>query len=332
MTAPNVDKARLITPVFLFSLPRSGSTLTQRVLATHREIETASEPWILLPFLYARIQHGVYTAYSHQQATKGIEDFCASLPHGPDEYLDELRQFVLRLYARRAGTDAKYFLDKTPRYHLVAEEIVQLFPDARFIFLWRNPLAIIASMIETWGRGRWNLYLFEIDLFDGLDRLVRAYGTYGSRACSVKYEELVCSAEPWKQIFTYLGLDFDESQLGSFSEVSLAGRQGDPTGQKIYESFSTEPLDKWKRVLASPVRKLWCRNYLRWLGKERLTLMGYDLDVLMNELDSVPSSYRPILSDITRMLFGMAFRLFEPLIARDKFLRLRARRRIYSHS
>jgi hypothetical protein len=60
--------------------------------------------------------------------------------------------------------------------------------------------------------------------------------------------------------------------------------------------------------------------------------MGYDLDALLMELDSVPLSYRLILSDITRMLFGVAFRLFEPFIARDKFLRNRARKRIYSHS
>jgi len=332
MTAPDPGIASNITPIFLFSLPRSGSTLTQRVLATHQEIETASEPWLLLPFIYARIHGGVYTAYSHEQAAKAIDDFCAGLPNGSDDYFSELRQFVLRLYARRAKPDTKFFLDKTPRYHLVAENIIQLFPDARFIFLWRNPLAIIASMIETWGNGRWNQYLYDVDLFDGLDNLIRIHGTHGHKACTVKYEELISSVEPWKRISAYLGLDFDEAQLGSFSGVSLNGRMGDPTGQKKYKSLSTEPLDKWKGVLSNPLRKIWCRNYLRWLGREKIKLMGYDLDELLLELDTAPISYRLIFSDISRMLFGIAFRLFEPFITRDKFMRIRARKRTYVHS
>ncbi|MBA3701438.1 MAG: sulfotransferase [Rubrobacteraceae bacterium] len=40
------------TPLFLLSLPRSGSTLAQRFLAAHDAIATASEPWILLPYFY----------------------------------------------------------------------------------------------------------------------------------------------------------------------------------------------------------------------------------------------------------------------------------------
>lgn len=332
MTMPDADTAGIISPIFLFSLPRSGSTLTQRVLATHQKIETAAEPWVLLPFLYARIQHGVYAAYSHTQATKGIDDFCAGLPHGSDDYSAELRKFVLGLYARRAGPTAKYFLDKTPRYHLVVDEIADLFPDARLIFLWRNPLAVIASMIETFGKGRWNLYRFDVDLFDGIDKLICAYGIYQNRSCSVTYEELVGSVEPWKRVFKYLDLEFDELQLGTFSGVSLPGRMGDPTGQKAYKSFSTEPLEKWKSVLANPVRKLWCRRYLRWIGEDRLKLMGYDLNALMTDLGTVPTSYRLIFSDISRMLFGMAFRVFEPLMALDKYLRLRAHKRLYSHT
>jgi len=302
------------------------------VLATHQEIETASEPWILLPLIYSRKMHGIYTEYSHLQAKKGIDDFCTGMPHGVADYSAELREFVLRLYSRRAASSARYFLDKTPRYHLICEEIGQLFPEARFIFLWRNPLAVIASMIETWGRGHWNLYYFEADLFDGLENLVAACKSYGRMACSVKYEDLVGSREPWERLFEYLDLEFDESQLGAFTGVSLAGRLGDPTGQKNYTSFSTEPLDKWKHVLSTPTRKYWCRKYLHQLGAERLAFMGYDMDTLLEELRSVPLSYRLIPSDLLCMLFGMAFRLFEPLIARDKWFRFRKRKRIYSHS
>ena len=52
-------------PVFLFSLPRSGSTLVQRLIAGHPQVATTSEPWILLPLLYTVRRPGAYTEYGH---------------------------------------------------------------------------------------------------------------------------------------------------------------------------------------------------------------------------------------------------------------------------
>ena len=40
--------------IFLFSLPRSGSTLVQRVLAVHDALITASEPWLLLSLIASK--------------------------------------------------------------------------------------------------------------------------------------------------------------------------------------------------------------------------------------------------------------------------------------
>jgi hypothetical protein len=46
---------------------------------------------------------------------------------------------------------------------------MELFPDAKFIFLWRQPLAVAASMIEAFGDGRWNLERYAVDLWDGVE-------------------------------------------------------------------------------------------------------------------------------------------------------------------
>src|SRR3712207_7451790 len=78
-----------LTPLFLFSLPRSGSTLAQRILAAHEPIATASEPWILLPYLYTLREHGVYAEYNHRILVQAVEDFCAVLPGGRDDYRSE---------------------------------------------------------------------------------------------------------------------------------------------------------------------------------------------------------------------------------------------------
>ena len=327
------ESAPALMPVFVFSLPRSGSTLLQRILATHPAVATASEPWILLPFLYARRKHGVYAEYNHRKAFKAIEDFSAGLPGGEAGYLAAVRELALRLYREHAGPNKRLFVDKTPRYHVVAPDIVRTFDDARFVFLWRDPLSIIASMIEVWGQGRWNAYEFEIDLYDGLEGMIEAQELAGNRAISVRYSDLIAeSAEARAQVFAYLGLEIGEARPEEQQDVRLTGQMGDQVGGRAYRGLSREPLFKWKRTLASPLRKFWCRRYLRWVGQARLKTMGFDLDELLRELDGAPTSWRTVLSDAWRMIFGFGVRQFEPWIVRDKLAGIRHGVRNRSHS
>jgi hypothetical protein len=327
------DSAAALTPVFIFSLPRSGSTLLQRILATHPAVATASEPWILLPFLYARRRQGIYAEYNHRKAIQAIEDFAAGLPGGEAAYRVAVRDLAMRLYREHAGPEALYFVDKTPRYQVISADIVRTFEAAKFIFLWRNPLAVIASLIEGWGRGRWNIYEFELDLFDGLAGLIDGQRIAGDRAISVDYRDLVAeSTEPRARIFSYLGLNIDEARPDEQQGVQLTGRMGDQTGVRAYRELSQAPLSKWTRTLASPLRKLWCRRYLRWIGRERLKLMRFDLEDLLRQLDEVPTSWRTVSSDAFRMLFGFAVRVFEPWIVRDKLASLRTGARNRAHA
>lgn len=297
--------------LFLFSLRRSGSTMSQRILVSHPDISSGTtEPQILLPFLYALKEKGVTSEYSHRTMAKAVNDFCRVLPNGKEDYFTELRQFILRLYARANKQQTKYVLDKTPVYYLIVEDIIELFPNAKIIFLWRNPLSIISSFLHSRDRGKWVLYRHDTDLFEGLSNMVDACKKYRDRACVVNYEDLVMHPEEaWRRIFAYLDLPFDPALLTKFIDIPRQGRMGDPYGTKKYQSISKEPLEKWKRVLVNPIRKTWCRRYLQWIGRKRLAVMGYNLDELLAELDSIPFSLRFVMSDVVRMPFGLAFRL-----------------------
>lgn len=276
-----------ITPVFLLSLPRSGSTFTQRVIAAHDGISTASEPWILLPLLdILRRPMPMQTAY-HAEVSTGVEDFLEELPGGEDEYLGEVRSLALGLYERAADPGARFFLDKTVRYFLIAELLVRTFPDARFVVLWRNPLSVISSMVESLGSGRWVMARHRLELFHGVDDLVSLVRRHGDRVHSVRYEDLLTGEAPWKELMSYIGADFDSTSLARFTEVDLRGRKGDKVGSRRYAHLSLEPLEKRRRTLINPVRVAWCRRYLHWVGRERLETMGYDLDLLLGELDEI---------------------------------------------
>jgi len=293
----------MLKPLFIFSLPRSGSTLLQRVLAADSQIASVAEPWVLLPFVYSLREGGIRTEYSHQLANDALNDFIRELPNGKQDYLSAIGSAVNELYQKATkDNDARYFLDKTPRYALIANEIMEIFPEGKFIILWRNPLAVIASIIETWGSGKWNLSIYRVDLFDGLTNLIDCYQPHSKRILAIQYESFLRSPEmELARIAEYLDLKFDPDVLANFSRVSFSGKLGDPTGAKNYRTVDTAPLEKWKTVINNPLRKMWCRRYLRWIGEDRLKIMGYDLSELSQELDSAGMSLSNVFADSIKM-------------------------------
>ena len=303
-----------VRPIFLFSMPRSGSTLVQRVIAAHQGVATTSEPWLLLPSIYARRSEGIVAEYPHALLGGAIDDFCEQLPGGADRYRQELHDYVLRLYSAAAGEGATHFVDKSPPYHLVAGEIMSLFPEGRFVFLWRNPLGMLASLVETWLDGQWRPLAFRQQLFVGLPRLVSAYLANSERAHSARFEDLACGDEQaWAALMAHLGIEFDPETLHRFADVELHGRNGDPTGVHRYRVLSSEPAEKWRRTISNPLRKAWCSRYLSFLGEDRLATMGFDSRDLARDLGSQPTSFRSLIPD-ARILAGDLVK--EPVRAR----------------
>jgi hypothetical protein len=296
-----------IRPIFILSVQRSGSTLVQRVIGAHAAVATVSEPWILLPYLYTLRPDGVLAEYPHSLMVTGVEDFCRELPAGREDYQRELHDFMLRLYRKAAGEQARFFLDKTPNYNLIADEIMDLFPDAKFVFLWRNPLSILSSLVDTWQGGHWHPTAFREDLFIGLPRLVAAYLHSSNRAHAVRYEDLVGGdGRSWRSLMEYLEIEFEPDALERFTEVRLNGRLGDPTGVKAYSGLSAEPAEKWRRTIGNPLRREWSRRYLRFLGNDRLAAMGYDGEQLIRELSSGPPGTTSLLSDLGWLISDVA--------------------------
>ncbi len=285
-----------VTPIFLFSTARCGSTLLQRILGTYPEIATVSEPWLLIPLVYAFRRNGVYAEYEHGTMVSAMEDFADDLPHGRRDFQAEVSGLVTRLYQHSFDAQHRYFLDKTPPYFLIVDEIFELFPDAKFIFLWRNPLAVAASLAE-WPQGNWG-GLYRENLFFGLANLIDAYRRNEDRSCAVRFEDYVSrDAATWDRLMTYLQMQFRPESFDEFAEVELDGRMGDKHGAKLYQTLNSEPLSKWQRTLANPLRKEAARRYLAWIGRERLRIMGYDADRLYADLNAVPSTTNNLAAD-----------------------------------
>ena len=319
-----------VEPIFLLSLPRSGSTLLQRLLASHSQVSTAPEPWLLLPLLYARRPHGAYAEYGHRVAAMALEDLVQRLPGGVDDYLAAVRRLALETYGALAG-GCPYFLDKTPRYSLVVDDLLRAFPDARFICLWRNPLAIVASLTASWAGGRWRPWMHKVDLYDGLAALCQAVTLHPDRFTVVRYEAVV--KDPVGQceaLFAALGLPSEPSVVADFARLELGGTVGDKTGTATYDHVSTASLSKWREALASPVRKAWCRQYVEWIGDRRLATMGYDIDGLRAAVDELEDDWRRLVPDAYLSAKGVIYNLLEPPTLRAKLRSARSWRDVHN--
>jgi hypothetical protein len=292
-----------VSPIFILSAPRSGSTLLQRVLAAHSQVATTSEPWILLPLL-SPLYDGLPAAGARDPLIhNALGDFLAVLPgDGRDEYRAAVRELATRLYQQASPPTATRFVDKTPLYHLIVDEIIATFPEGRFLFLFRDPLSVVASSIELFDGGRWEAPRYHMALFQSLADLVPASRRYSSRSLTIRFEDLVTGDEtPWRGISEYLALPWEPAMLERFADVDLRGQMGDQTGVRTYASLSREPVDKWRQTICNPVRRAWCARYLSWLGADRLAVMGYELDELQAQLGTAGGGTRHAAQDGRRL-------------------------------
>jgi hypothetical protein len=187
--------------------------------------------------------------------------------------------------------------------------------------------------METWNGGKWNLYRHKYDHFVGVENLIAAYQKHRKYSHVLRYEDLLTDPEgEVRRLLEYLELEFDPSVLSRFAKVELKGKITDVAGMQRYQALSREPLEKWKRTLSNPLRKRWAANYLRWLGKERLAVMGYDLDTLLQELKAVPTSGRFFGSDLMLMPAGVFYTLVDIDMVMDKIGARRTWHRINLHS
>ncbi|WP_029406901.1 sulfotransferase [Thiomicrorhabdus sp. Milos-T2] len=300
------------SPIFLFSLPRSGSTLLQRVLMSHSQIASVAEPWIMLPFSYAYKPNGVLTEYSHNVSFSAIEDFIDNLPNKETDYYEALGDFASTLYQKQCKNNEIYFLDKTPRYYLIIPEIFKAFPDAKFIFLFRNPIHVMSSMMQTWSNGTFRkMYHFERDLNLGPKALSDGFQLLGDKALAIQYEQFVSDpAMHVEKICQYLDIEFDVQMLESFANQDTKGRMGDPKGVHDYKSVSTGSIDKWKLTFATKYRKKLALNYFKNIEDSVLLAQGYNKKELIDEIEDIPAKQSKFLSDRIDVLYSVFVRYF----------------------
>jgi hypothetical protein len=260
--------------IFLLGPPRSGTTLLALLLGQHPEICSPPEPWLMfavealgkVPLEHPAKSNLIGAAFADFTRTldlRGAQRACAV-----HLYNQALKQ-----------SGARVFLDKTPRYHLIAPFLADLFPRAKFIVLTRNPLARLASMKQTW---RFSLVHALGDTpgdelvadFALAPRLLLDFTAQNAGRClCLSYERLVLdSTATYAQALSFIGAR--PAPVPETFAAEGAGYTGsrfvDP---KIFGAQSIRPdsLESWKSQLSRRELKL----ALALLGAPLLDSLGY---------------------------------------------------------
>jgi len=225
-------------PIFVVGMPRTGTTLVERILGSHSVVRSAGE---LQTFATELVRHCRATADSPATNTRELVvqsrdiDFVAL----GEDYVRE---------ARPHGEAMAHFIDKLPLNFLYAGLIHLALPKARIVLLERDPMDTCYAVYKAMFEG---VYPFSYDLkelanyFVEYKRLVAHWQSVMPGVIHVvRYEELVTTPEPViESLLQYCGLSFEDSCRKFFENPDASTTA---SADSVRRDFFTSSIGKWR--------------------------------------------------------------------------------------
>lgn len=278
--------------LFVIGTPRSGSTMLERMLASHSQIYGRPEPHIVTPLAYLGIWDKVDKApYDHILAAESQKEFVKDLPGGEKDYYEACKAYLDILYGRmleKHGGGKKYFLDKTPAYGLVVDFLSKVYPKAHYIVLTRHPCAILSSFANSFFDGDYaEAYRYNPIPNRYVPVMAKFLREKAVPMIHVKYEEIVKNPEQeLGKMFAFLGLPMEKEAVDYGKHDHVKGGLGDPIGVARHTRPVTKSVAKWAQEVATdPAKLAIARDMVSKLDPEDLSTWGYPIETLWAPLE-----------------------------------------------
>lgn len=229
-----------IEPIFVIGMPRSGTTLVDRILSSHPSVHSAGE----LQNFGAVIKRA-----SGSRSPRLLD--AETIMHA--RRLDWTRVGEAYLASTRPGTGSTpHFIDKLPHNFLYAGYIARAFPRARIVCLRRNPMDTCLSNFRQLFAQTSPYYDYSFDLLDTgryyvlFDRLMAHWRrVLPGRIMEVNYESIVDDQEGnTRKLLEFCGLPWNDACLRferNEAPVSTA------SAVQVREPIYRNAMQRWKR-------------------------------------------------------------------------------------
>lgn len=220
-------------PVFIVGLPRSGTTLVDRIITSHPDAESVGEINDL-PLAITRFSGSV----------RSKEELVRNSSQLDMRSLGET--YVKGLTGR--GATSRRVVDKTPLNFLYIGLIAKALPEARIIHVTRNPMDVGYAMLKTLFRMGYPFSYDQGDLAQYITakiRLMQHWHTiFPGRIHDVAYEALIADQEcVSRDLVAALGLDWDPACLNFHTNRSASSTA---SAAQVRRPLYATSVEKWR--------------------------------------------------------------------------------------
>jgi len=254
----DVAAGELRAHVFLVGFPRSGTTLLEQVLASHRDVVTMEERDCLID-----------AANDFLVQPEGLSRLAAMQGAALDAWRDA---YWKRVAEAGVAPGRGVFVDKMPLNTVLLCLVAKLFPRAKIVFALRDPRDVVLSCFRR--RFGMTAQMYELITlegaafyYDAVMTLAQVYrGQLGLDIHDFRYESMVADFEgEMRKVCAFLGIEWDEEMRG-FAERTRAKGIDTPSAAQVARGLYTQGAGQWRRYAAhlSPVLAMlepWLARY-----------------------------------------------------------------------
>lgn len=245
-TASQVSPVTLDTklkPVFIVSMPRTGSTLVERMISSHCEVHSGGElnflPMAILNAVEKSLHHDIY----------GIDAQVAqSLVNADYKIIAQKYLINCQQYLNVDGV----FTDKLPLNFLFIGVIKSAIPHAKIIHVTRDPMDTAFANFKTFFKNGYNYSYNWNDIARYMVSYKRTMAAwhrlYPNQILDVAYESIVSDAEhSIARMLDYCGLDDDPNCAQFFNNESPSQTA---SASQVREPVHQRSRGRWQKYRA----------------------------------------------------------------------------------
>lgn len=256
----------MTSPIFIVGAPRSGTTLLSSMLSAHPSIAISTETGFMSHWYTIRHWYGDlnvprrFDAFWIDYTTQGR---FADVDVDADCVLERIRQAAhvdLRMvfaatmeeYAAKVGKPR--WGEKSPGHEFYIETLLDWYPEAKILFVVRDPRAVFASMLRVpWGKKDicWQMGIWKTSI-----RFLEN-ARKDPRVAVARYEDLV--QEPIREMHRlceFIGEEYTDGMIYNRSETSSPisdavgkGWTREHLQSTLEKPITTASMNKWRSQL-----------------------------------------------------------------------------------